>query len=176
MEGGEMSAVMWLPVTCRFPVYLNMRLWSWHVCTPDSLLAWLQWPPFNLDSAPSSCICRQLYLDAGTNTFLPEYELQLTEEAYRLQHTLTSKSLLNSILVYSHRTLHNTSKAPLRLWIRNCSAQLVSLICDVWLLLITFPELLPAQRTHNYAFWGDLTFLRSNKHDLLCRGTSFKRF
>lgn len=41
------------------------------------------WPvyraPFSLGSAPSSCICRQLYLDGGTNTFLPGYELQLTD-------------------------------------------------------------------------------------------------
>lgn len=132
--------------------------------------------PFNLGSAPSSCICRQLYLDVGTNTFLLRYELQPTEEAYRHQCTLTLKSLLNPTLVYSHRTLHNTRKAQLRLWIHNSSAQLASLICDVWLLLILFPELLPTQRTHNQAFWGDLTFLQHNKHDLLCRWTSFKQF
>lgn len=35
--------------------------------------------PFSSGSAPSSCICRQLYLEGGTNTFLPGYEVQLTD-------------------------------------------------------------------------------------------------
>lgn len=43
----------------------------------------LLWPacraPFSLGSAPSSCICRQLYIEGGTNTFLCGYELQLTD-------------------------------------------------------------------------------------------------
>lgn len=149
MEAGEMCAVMWLPVTCRFPCV------SEYICSIDTparpALAELQ-GPFQLGSAPLSCICRQLYLDVGTNTFLPAYEVQLTEEAYRHQCTLTLKSLLNLTLVHSRGTLHNPSNSQLRLWIHNSSPQLASLICDVPLLLIIFPELLPAQGIHTNAF------------------------
>lgn len=78
MEAGEMCAVTRLLVTCRFPCVLE------YACSLDTparpALASLR-GPFQLGSAPLSCICRQLYLDIGTNTFLPGYEVQLTEEA-----------------------------------------------------------------------------------------------
>lgn len=143
----------------------------WHACRPGWILAPTAGAPFSLGSAPSSCICRQLYLDVGTNTFLLGYELQLTEEAYRHQRALTLKSLLDPMLVQSQDLTQNQQLAAEVL----SSPQLTSMICDVWLLLIIFPELLPAQRIHGNAFSGDRTFLLSNKHDLLCIWTSFER-
>lgn len=78
MKAGEMCAVMWLPVTCRFPCVLE---YACSLDTPARLALASLRGPFLLGSAPLSCICRQLYLDVGTNTFLPGYEVQLTEEA-----------------------------------------------------------------------------------------------
>lgn len=87
----------WLKICCNVccswptgPVSIRRNVQSGHVCMPGSALACLQGPPphpthlFSLGSAPSCLICHRLYLEGGTNTFLPGYELQPTDRAASL--------------------------------------------------------------------------------------------